>query len=180
MDKFDLAALRVSQDLKPSTRPDFGFIRLGKPNPRVFIRTFLVPEQTETYWLLMDAEKELYAVTQTLAIELGSDAYPVCLVPYVTRDPVAGIWPIKVGRSGAKPNSWNVSAYQAACTAKENWVRVQSNMTMGCYDTKIATGTFEEPLLPDESYDELVGRALDGRVIESTGHPVIQKLLGAL
>ena len=180
MDKFDLAALRVSQDLEPATRPDFGFIRLGKPNPRVFIRTFLVPEQTETYWLLMDEEKELYAVTQNLAIELGSDAYPVCLVPYVTRDPVAGIWPIKVGRSGAKPNSWNVSAYQAACTAEKNWVRVQSNMTMGCYDTKIATGTFEEPLHPDESYDELVGRALDGRVIESTGHPVIQKLLGAL
>jgi len=46
MDKFDLAALRVSQDLEPATRPDFGFIRLGKPNPRVFIRTFLVPEQT--------------------------------------------------------------------------------------------------------------------------------------
>jgi hypothetical protein len=180
MVKFDLAALRVSQDLEPATRPDFGFIRLGKPNKRVFIRTFHIPAQSETYWLLDDVESEVYIVTPDLALELGSDAYPACLVPYVTRDHVAGIWPIKVGRSGAKPNSWNVSAYHAAQAAEENWVRVQSNMAMSCYDIRIATGTFEEPLYPNESYDALVGRAFDGRVIDSTGHPTIQKLLGAL
>jgi hypothetical protein len=180
MDKFDLATLRVSQDLEPATRPDFGLIRLGKPNKRVFIRTFQVPDLSETYWLLEDVENELYMVTPNLAIELGSDAYPACLVPYVTRDHVAGIWPVKVGKLGAKPNSWNVSAYHAAKAAEENWVRVQSNMTMSCYDTKVATGTFEEPLLPGDSYGEFVGRAFDGRVIESTVHPVIQKLLGAV
>jgi len=180
MDKFDLAALRVSQDLEPATRPDFGFLHLGRPNPMVFIRTFLVPERTEAYWLVRDADKELYIVTPTLAIELGSDAYPACLVPYVTRDPAAGIWPVKVGKPGGKPNSWNESAYEAALTAQENWVRVQSNTTMSCYDTKVAIGTFEEPLLPGDSYGELVERAFDGRVIESTGHPVIQKLLGAV
>ena len=180
MGNFDLASLRVSQDLEPATRPDFGFIRLGKPNKRVFVRTFHIPAQSETYWLLQDVENELYMVTPSLALELDSDAYPACLVPYVTRDHVAGMWPIKAGRPGAKPNTWNVSAYRAACAAEKDWVRVQSNMTMNCYDIKIATGTFEEPLLPSESYDALVGRAFDGRVIDSTGHPVIQKLLGAL
>jgi hypothetical protein len=180
MDNFDLAALRVAQDLEPATRPDFGLIRLGKPNPRVFIRTFQIPAQSETYWILEDVEKELYMVTPNLAVELGSDTYSACLVPYVTRDHVAGIWPIKVGRPGAKPNSWNASAYQAARAAEKNWVRVQSNMTMSCYDTRIAMGTFEEPLHPNESYDALVGRAFAGRVIDSTGHPTIQKLLGVL
>jgi len=180
MDKFDLVKLRVSQDLEPATRPDFGLIRLGKPNQRVFIRTFQVPDLSETYWLLQDVENELYMVTPNLAIELGSDAYPACLVPYVTRDHVAGIWPIKVGRSGAKPNSWNVSAYHAAKVAEEKWVRVQSNMAMSCYEPKVAMGSFEEPLHPDENYDAIIGRAFDGKVINSTGHPVIQNLLGAL
>ena len=53
-------------------------------------------------------------------------------------------------------------------------------MAMGCYGTKVAIGPFGEPLLPGDSYGELVLRAFDGRVIESTGHPVIQKLLGAV
>ncbi|MBT5779322.1 MAG: hypothetical protein HOI02_07935, partial [Rhodospirillaceae bacterium] len=60
MVKFDLAALRVSQDLEPATRPDFGFIRIKKPNNRVFVRTFMVPTQIEKYWLLEDVEKEIY------------------------------------------------------------------------------------------------------------------------
>ena len=89
MAKFNLASLRVSQDLETATRPDFGFVRLGKPNSRVFIRTFLLPKQSETYWLIQDAENELYVVTPDLALDLGSDAYPACLVPYVTRDHVA-------------------------------------------------------------------------------------------
>jgi hypothetical protein len=88
--KFDLKSLRVSQDLEPATRPDFGFIRLDKPNRRVFVRTFHVPAPTETYWLLEDVEKELYMVTPDLALELGTDSFPAYLVPYVTRDPVAG------------------------------------------------------------------------------------------
>ena len=169
MDKFDLAALRVSQDLEPATRPDFGFLHLGRPNPMVFIRTFLVPERTEAYWLVRDADKELYIVTPTLAIELGSDAYPACLVPYVTRDPAAGIWPVKVGKPGGKRNSWNESAYEAALTAQENWVRVESHMAMGCYGTKVAIGPFGEPLLPGDSYGELVLRVFDGGYSSQSG-----------
>jgi len=93
---------------------------------------------------------------------------------------VLGLWPVKTGKPGAKPNTWNESAYRAALTAREKWIRLQSNQTMSCYEVRVAIGSFEEPLLPEDSYDELVRRAFDERIIGSTGHPVIQKLLGAI
>ena len=178
--KFDLKSLRVPQDLEPATKPAFGYVHLGKPGKRTFFRTFKVPDRSERYWLVEDLERELYLATPKLALELGSDAYPVCLVPYVTRDPTVGLWPVKAGQPGAKPNSWNESAFRAALVAKEKWTRLQSNQTLSCYEAKVAIGDFEEPIFPEDEYDELIGRAFDGRIIETSGHHVIQKLLGAL
>ena len=51
---------------------------------------------------------------------------------------------------------------------------------MSCYEAKIAIGSFEEPLLPEDSYVELLERAFDERILTSTGHPVIQKLMGVV
>jgi len=178
--KFDLKSLRVSQDLEPATKPAFGHVHLGKPSKRCFFRTFLIPERPERFWLVEDFEGELYLATPKLALELGSDAYPVCLVPFVTRDPTVGLWPIKTGKPGAKPNSWNESAFRAALVAKEKWTRLQSNQTLSCYEAKVAIGDFEEPIFPEDRYDELIVRAFDGRIIELSSHPVIQKLLGVL
>ena len=79
MGNFNMESLRVPQDLEPATRPDFAFIRLGKPGPRTFIRTFLVPERTVRYWLVEAAGGEFYMATTDLALDLGSDAFPVCL-----------------------------------------------------------------------------------------------------
>ena len=178
--KFDLKSLRVSQDLEPATKPAFGHVHIGKPSKRCFFRTFLIPERSERYWLVEDFDNELYLATPKLALELGSDAYPVCLVPFVTRDPTVGLWPIKTGKPSAKPNSWNESAYTAALVGEGAWIRLRSNQTLSCYEAMIAVGHFEEPLFPEESYDKLIVRAFDGRIIETTGHPVIQKLMGAL
>ena len=89
--KFDLKSLRVSQDLEPATRPAFGHVHVGKPSKRCFFRTFLIPERSERFWLVEDLERELYLATPKLALELGSDAYPVCLMPFVTRDPSVGL-----------------------------------------------------------------------------------------
>ena len=177
--KFDLKSLRVSQDLEAATKPAFGHVHIGKPSKRCFFRTFLIPERSERYWLVEDFDNELYLATPRLGLELGSDAYPVCLVPFVTRDPTVGLWPIKTGKPGATPNSWNESAYKAALVASEEWTRLLSNQTMSCYEAKVAIGEFEEPLFPEDSYGELIVRAFEGRIIESSGHPVIQKLLGA-
>ena len=82
--KFDLKSLRVSQDLEPATKPAFGHVHLGKPSKRCCFRTFLIPERSERFWLVEDVERELYLATPKLALELGSDAYPVCLMPFVT------------------------------------------------------------------------------------------------
>ena len=38
----------------------------------------------------------------------------------------------------------------------------------------------DNAFMKEDEYDELIGRAFDGRIIETSGHHVIQKLLGAL
>ena len=83
------------------------------------------------------------------ALELGSDAYPVCLMPFVTRDPTVGLWSVKTGKTGAKPNSWNESAYKAALVARDKWIRLQTNQTLSCYEAREAVGDFEEPIFPE-------------------------------
>ena len=50
--------------------------------------------------------------------------------------------------------------------------------TLSCYEAKVAIGDFEEPIFPEDEYGEFIGRAFDGRIIENSGHPDIQKLLG--
>lgn len=87
MNNFDLASLRVSLDLKPATRPDFGLIRLGKPSKRVFVGMFHIPAQSEIYWLLEDVENKPYLVAPYLAFGARLGRLP-CLpgTIYVTRD----------------------------------------------------------------------------------------------
>ncbi|MDP6850916.1 MAG: hypothetical protein QF524_08260 [Planctomycetota bacterium] len=180
MDKFDLASLRIPQDLEPATRPAFSFIRLGKPGRRTFIRTFLVPERSEIYYLVEDPDREIYLASPSLALELGADAYPACLVPYVSKQSAIGVWPVKTSTPGARPNSWNESAWRAALAAQDEWIRVGANMMMGEYEVKVAIGDFGAPILPDDTYEQLVHRAFDGWILDTSGHPVIQQLLGAV
>jgi hypothetical protein len=177
-EKFNFANLRASTDFEVSAAPSFNFIRITKPPKRAFFRTFLIPKQDEVYFVTSDVDGETYLVAPPIVSTLEGDVDSVILVPYVTRDAQAGLWPVKRDRAGARTNSWNASSFAAAKQAENAWVRVVSDMNMNCYRTIEALGDLGSPELPSVTYESLLERAFEERIIDDPKHPVIRRLMG--
>ncbi len=62
--------------------------------------------------------------------------------------------------------------------AKEHWVRVQSNMSLGAYDIFQAGGNIPGPEWPEVTMEEILQIAFRGRYIDSLDHPAIRRLRG--
>lgn len=102
----------------------------------------------------------------------------VKLLTYQTRHGGIALWPLKLAEDGARENTWNISARKAAELAETKWVRMQANMSAGSYDVVTSTH-IPDPTWPDTSFQELIRIAFgDGKLIDSTDHPVVKQLLG--
>ena len=126
-----------------------------------------------------DVDGENYLVAPAIVSSLEGDVSPVLLVPYVTRDAQAGLWPLKRDRPGARINSWNASAFEAAKLAEGTWIRLATDMAMQSYNAIKAIGDLGAPQIPSETYGALLERAFGDRVIDTHDHPVIRRLMGA-
>jgi hypothetical protein len=63
--------------------------------------------------------------------------------------------------------------------AKANWVRVQSNMSLGAYE--VTTSTLDKPALwPDIPFRELLRIAFKDKYIDALDHSVLKRLRGEL
>ena len=79
-----------------------------------------------------------------------------------------------------RENTWNQSQRQVAEIAQNKWVRLQSNMSAGSYDTQVAEGEIPEPIWPTLSFDEILNIAFPPtHIIDSLDHPALRKLRGA-
>ena len=67
---------------------------------------------------------------------------------------------------------------EAAQLAQTQWIRVAANMSLGGYETFIATGDLPEPEWPDKTMQEIMDIAFKDRYISSTDHPVVRRLRG--
>jgi hypothetical protein len=76
-----------------------------------------------------------------------------------------------------KLDDWNRSALEAAKMAKEKWVRVASNRSLGAYEVYFPLGQVREPEWPDGlDFQQIIDIAFrDFRIDEAT-HPVINAL----
>jgi hypothetical protein len=84
------------------------------------------------------------------------------------------------GYNGERPNSWHLSAEDAATHAEKQWVRMQSVKSIGGYQLTVADGAFakKEPEWPPEPFSELLKIAFAGKYIDSLQHPLVQRLFG--
>jgi hypothetical protein len=80
-------------------------------------------------------------------------------------------------------NAWNISALSAAEQAKKLWVKVTSRKSEGveAYKTTFArdADAFKEPQWPSLSLGELIETSFIDRMITTTNHPALLRLLGA-
>lgn len=154
-------------------------VPVRKPLPGSFIRTHPDNGCWQKFGILELKELgKTYLVDPSVAAALSEEGETTLktaiLVLCVDRRGNPFLWPLKVSDRYC---DWHSSALQAAEHAKSKWVRVDSNMSAGCYDTVVSTST-AQPAWPSESYREILSLAFRGRVIKSYDDPIIQELRG--
>ena len=156
-------------------------VPVRKPNRQEFVRTH--PDDAYHYStgiLELKEERESYLVDPDLCPELPGEIVPKILLTTISKQGVLTIWPIRLPGEDGRMNPWHQSAMEAAQLAQSQWVRVAANMSLGGYETFIATGDLPEPEWPDKSMQEIMDIAFKDRYINAIDHPVIRRLRGAV
>ncbi len=183
LDPFAPENLRLSQDfnLTISVKKKLMTVPARKPNRQDFVRVH--PDNAfhlETVVLELKEERETYLVDKALWPELPGDVIPKSLFTAINRQGVVFIWPIRLPQEDGRQDEWNRSALEAALIAKEKWIRLAANMSLGAYEVFEATGTLPEPKWPEISFRELLEIAFKANYIDSLDHPVLKRLRGEL
>jgi hypothetical protein len=179
--KPDLNALRLPQNFGENigVRKMLNHVPVGKPSPDRFFRVHQDPTMQFSALIYEDkSTKDIYVVTSGLAEVFGRLARPVVLHLAVDRRGNPFLIPVPLPSSNGSRNPWHESLAQAIDKAKDDWIRIASNMTAGVYDLYVATATLQPPEWPDKSIDELVLLAFNGKIVNTPDHPIIQGLQG--
>ena len=182
-DTFNLESLRLSQSFADvvGVKKQILTIPVRKPGPQDFVRVHPDPEmQFTTAVLELKEENEIYLVEQPLWAGLPNELTPKVLFTTINRQGVLTLWPISLPKEDGRPNRWHVSALEAAQLAREHWIRVKSNMSLGAYEVYQAIGDFGEPDWPDLNLQQILEIAFKDRFVRSVDHPVLKKLRGEL
>jgi hypothetical protein len=182
-DPFDPARLRLDQDFgnKLGVQKLLTTVPVRKPSKEVFVRTHPDPAYRLTTGVIeLKEDREIYLVDPGLWPDLSTEATftPKLLVTTVSRQGVLSLWPIRLPGPDGKLDDWSRSALDAADAAKDSWVRVQANMSLGAYDIVVARGTTAKPEFPALSMGEILKIAFHDRFITTMDHPVLRKLRG--
>ena len=181
-DPFNPESLRISQDFAAAAgvKQVLATIPVRKPNRQDFVRVHPSEDyQLTTVVIELKDERESYLVTPDLRDELIGEVIPVTLFLAVNRQSVVSFWPCKLPDPSGRVNAWHQSALEAAHLARDGWIRVTADMSLGAYRIFQATGELPDPEWPEESLGELLKIAFKGgKLIDSVDHPVLKRLRG--
>ena len=180
-DPFDPETLRLSQDFAQlaDVKPILATVPVRKPGRQDYVRINVDPDyQLTTAILQLKEEREDYIVAPDVRQELFGELVPVTLFTAINRQGVVFLWPCRIPDESGRANSWHESALEAAELARDNWVRISADMSLGAYRIYVANGQLSEPEWPAESFRELLKIAFKSRYIDSHDHPVLKRLRG--
>src|SRR5262249_34898430 len=100
------------------------------------------------------------------------------LVACVNRQQKFFFWPIRPPAKDGRRNDWVDSAIQAAGIAKEQWIRLESDMSLGAYQVAFAEHITDEPVWPEVDLSALLRIAFKERHITRPDHTILQQLRG--
>lgn len=180
---FNLEAIRLRQDFATDAvvKKALVTVPVRKPGRQDFFRVHPAEShRIQVGLLILEDSGECYAVTPDVADQLGSDVSRRCLVLVINRQGVVSLWPLAMPDDGNRLHEWGRSALEAAELAKTHWVRLRSNRNLGAYEVDLAATPLPEPTWPDVVFAEIVNVAFKGKIIDTTDHPVVRALRGAL
>jgi hypothetical protein len=159
---------------------------VGKPK-KDFFQVFPEPEKGYTRLPMVEGgmggtPREWYVVMPAVLTEIGemvdgSGIKTHTLVPVIDRLGNVRVWPIADCVSEVAER-WQRSRVKVIAEAKDKWVRIVANMSESRYDLLAAIDQSLKPKWPDETYREILEKALADCFITSTDHPVIQAIVG--
>jgi hypothetical protein len=179
---FDPASLR----LDPSYVDTIGVKKLlttvpvRKPNRQDFVRVHPDPMYRLTLAAIIEIkeDREIYLVAPSLVQALPNEFVPAIIFTAISRQGVPFLWPVKLPGPDGKENEWHRSAREAAEMAKDAWVRITANMSLGAYELFEARGDLPDPEWPENSFQEILRIAFKERFVDSLDHPLIRRLQG--
>ena len=177
----DLEKLRLSQDFSElaGVKKALLTVPVRKPDRHEFIRIHGGEDwYLETAVLELKEDRETYLVDPGLWSVLSGELIPKALFATINRQGVLKIWPIRLPGEDGRLDQWNKSALEAAKIAKERWISVRSNMSLGAYEIWEASADIPEPDWPEYSFQEIINIAFRDNYILSEDHPVIKRLRG--
>lgn len=178
-DPFSIENLRLKQNFDEliGVKKQITLIPVRRPHRQEFIRVSSDPQmRLETVVYEEKEEKETYLVNPCLWSELGQELVPKVFYCYMNTKGVLRLWPVRVPGEDGKLDTWSLSAHKAAELAKEYWVRVAPNKSLGAYEVFHPLGDLDEPDWPKLTMQQIVDVAFEHRRIDSMDHPLVRGL----
>jgi len=179
----DPEKLKVSQDFVElvGVKKRITTIPVRRPHRQNFIRVHSGESYTLQAVTLENREdREIYIVDPGLCDQLQVEIVRKVLYTAVSRHGDVFLWPIRLPDSDGRHDPWNRSALDLADTAKDTWIRVVANRSLGAYEAYEATGKIPEPAWPDLTFREILNIAFRDKFIDSLDHLVLRSLRGEI
>lgn len=181
-DPFAPANLRLSQSFADTTmvKKLITTVPVRKPNSQDFVRVHSNPAFHENFPVIqLKDDNEQYLVVNSLVPDLAGEIASVTLHLAANKQGVVFFWPVRLPAPDGKDfDAWR-SAREAAGLARQKWIRLKWNKSLGAYEIHEAVNQSSEPEWPaDLDYWDLIKIAFRDHIIQDLDHPVVKRLRG--
>ena len=179
----NITSLRLSQDFSAAVgaKKVLTKVAVRKPHGQDWIRVNEDPAMRMNAAVIdFKEEGELYLVDASLQDKTAKEWVAMALILTVNRQGAVYLWPIRLPNENGWLHSAPQSAWDAADEATKSWVRVTWNGPQFEYDVTRATAEIPDPVWPEESFEQIIMLAFQGRIIEDKNHHVLRQLRGEI
>lgn len=172
-----LDALKIDQDYsqKVPVKKILTTVPIRKPDKQSFVMVH--PDYNIQVGLIeIKQRSETYLVLPSLFDDLYKEIVRYILFLSITRNNDPFLWPVVF----PSDNSWHKSLLEAVEQAKTQWVRVITNHSISGYDVLSPLDKLSDPVWPEMSFNDILRKAFDGRIIDTLEHPIVKELRGIM
>jgi hypothetical protein len=177
----DLSKLRLSQEFLETAgaKKILTTVPVHKPRKQDFVRVHPDAEFRGAFAVIeLKDDRERYLIMPEIAAALPTEIVMETFYTAINRQRVAFLWPVRLPATDGRINEWHRSAQEAADRAKDRWIRVVANMSLGAYEIMEAPGNYPDPEWPNYTFHELLRIGFRERIINSFDHAVLKRLRG--
>jgi hypothetical protein len=177
----DLSKLRLSQEFLETAgaKKILTTVPVHKPRKQDFVRVHPDAEFRGAFAVIeLKDDRERYLIMPEIAAALPTEIVMETFYTAINRQRVVFLWPVRLPAADGRINEWHHSAQEAADRAKDRWIRVVANMSLGAYEIMEAPGNYPDPEWPNYTFHELLRIGFRERIINSFDHAVLKRLRG--